>query len=226
MDEKIFELLEAKDFTELSKNEQDLVLQHMSLEDYTAARFSILNGIHTFDNEIKHTTYDNDLLEELNKKTRKKAGFIYLLSNTKVSLLKIAAIFIFFLLGYTFVLLNILNTKTQNISDKLIKTDTVYITETKIKEKLDTIFITKSEASQSVARKPAASTLVNNAPQKNDNDKVNLKEIYSRVALANLHSSKKHVSRGVSLSHEDEQIIQPSFISDQTCISIDALCNM
>ena len=119
-----------------------------------------------------------------------------------------------------------LNSNKQILSNNHIKTDTVYITKTKIKEKVDTIFITKSEPSQSVAIKPAANTPVNKAAQENNNDKVNLKEIYSRVALTNLHSSKKRSTKGISRTHEDKQILQTSFISDQTCITMDALCNM
>ena len=222
MDEKIFELLESKDFNELNQNEQDLVLQLMSSEDYTASRLSVLGGIQEFDNEIKHTAYDSDLLKELHEETRKKAGFIYFLINTRISLLKIAAVFIFLLFGYTYLLLNMLNSKEPIISDKSIMTDTVYITQTKTLEKTDTVFITKTK--EILVNNHQNS---NNITQKiNSNDTPNLKKIYAREALSSLSHSKNSHSTGINLSIEDHPIVSNSSISDQTCITIDALCNM
>jgi len=226
MDEKIFELLESKDFTELSQDEQNLVLQHMSSEDYTASRLSVLAGMQEFDNMINQSDYDPDLLEELHEKTHKKAGLIYFLLNTRISLLKIAAIFIFFLLGYTFLLLNILSNNEQLISDNSIKTDTIYITQTKTLKNTDTVFITKTKEIMVNNHQEIKSTH-SNTPQKiNSEDTPNLKKIYAREALSSLKHSKNSTSTGLSLSTEDHPIVSNSSISDQTCITIDALCNM
>ena len=226
MDEKIFELLESKDFNELNQNEQDLVLQHMSSEDYTASRLSVLGGIQEFDNEIKHTAYDSDLLKELHEKTRKKAGFIYFLINTRISLLKIAAVFIFLLFGYTFLLLNMLNSKEPIISDNSIKMDTVYITQTKTLKKTDTVFITKTKEILVDNEQNTRNTQTNTPEIINSNDTPNLKKIYAREALSSLKHSKNSTGTGLNLSAEDHPVVSNSSISDQTCITIDALCNM
>ena len=226
MDEKIFELLESKDFSELSQTEQDLILQHMSPEDYTRSRLSILNGIQEFDNAINQTGYDNDLLEELHKHTGQKAGFIYFLKNTKISLLKIAAVFIVFLLGYTLFLVNMFNHKEQGLATTSIKTDTIYLTRTKTLKTTDTVFITRIKEIAADNHRETQSTAVNNTQKINSEDIPNLKKIYAKEALYSIKRSKNSTSTGLNLNIEDHPIVLNSAISDQTCVSIDALCNM
>ena len=224
MDEKIFELLETKDFTSLSKNEQDLVLQSMTVDEYVASRLSITESIQELDNEIKQTAYDEELLEKLNEKTRKKSYFFYFLIDTKVSLLKVAAIFILFVLGYTFLLINQLSKNEVIISNQSLKMDTVFITKIKTLKKTDTVFITKTKRVIVESKRKNISTIT--GQELNSKDSPNLQQIYAKEALLSLNYSKNSISNGLNMSIEDSPIIFNPSISDQTCTSIDALCNM
>jgi hypothetical protein len=221
MDEHIFELLETKDFAELTKSEREIVLKHMDALDYNTARMSIINTANMFDYEIDNTDSNTVLLAKI--KENIKPSLLYFLINSKIQIWKVAAIFILFFISYSFFNSKLDKKKISSIQPT--KTDTVYITQTEYLKNTDTIFIVKNETPQNRDRNSSQRVSKIKETQENHKDKVNLKEIYSRVALANLYSSKKHISKGISRSHEDKQILQTAFISDETCVAID-LCTM
>ncbi len=221
MDEQIFELLENKDFTELTKSEREIVLKHMNEMEYNTAHISIVNTTKIFDSEINNTESDTKLLTELREEL--KPSLLYSLIHSKIQLWKVAAVFILFFISYSF-----FTSKLEQetiITTQADKTDTVYITQTEYLEKTDTVFIVTNKAPQ---HRDTKTGLIASKPKEtsvNPKDKVNLKEIYSRVALANLHSSKNHISKGLSRSHEEKQILQTAFISDETCVAVDLCTN-
>ena len=221
MDEHIFELLENKDFTELTKNEREIVLKHMDELEYNTAHMSVINTTKIFNSEINNTEPDTELFAELRKEL--KAGLLYSLIHSKIHLWKVAAVFILFFISYSFFiskldLKSIITTQTNN-------RDTIYIRETEYLEKTDTVFIVTNKTPQHHVRKANIIASKTKETPINPKDKVNLKEIYSRVALAKLHYSKKHISKGLSRSHEEKQILQTAFISDETCVSVDLCTN-
>ena len=221
MDEHIFELLENKDFTELTKSERETVLKHMDEMEYNTAHMSIINTTKIFDSEIANTKSDTKLLADLREEL--KPGLLYFLIHSKIQVWKVAAVFILFFISYSF-LISKLDQETI-ITTQTNKTDTVYITQTEYLKKTDTVIIVKNKAPQHRERKPSIIASKTKETPVNPKDKVNLKEIYSRVALANLHSSKNHISKGLSRSHEEKQILQTAFISDGTCVAIDLCTN-
>ncbi len=213
MNELIYSLLESKAYSELTNNELKMVSEHLTSEDYEIARLDILALKEVIDNEINEIEVDNSILLHLNENLNKKLGIFSRFLSAKVSLFKVAAIFIFVIFGYTLILLNL--TEGNNSNGTIVKSTIDTIFQTKFITSIDTVFILKGEKQivKPIITEGKSEIIATNSI--NQKDKPNLKNAYANQALAKIRDSKLSPNRGISSKHEYYSELLPEPIVDQ-----------
>jgi len=143
MEEKLFILLETKSFDSLSEEERLFVLSQMSEQEYIEQYNIIGLSKKIIDDELSVITPDKQLLTSI-LETEEKQNFFIGLLQYKVSLPRVAAVFLITFFSYHLVVSHIYEPKSTetiivNNTDTIYKikevfsTDTVYLTEYKTK---------------------------------------------------------------------------------------------
>ncbi len=139
MDEKLLHLLETKNFSQLTANEKQFVLQIITEQEYNEQHNILLISSEIIDEDIMTIPIDKQLLYKVLKQNK-----ITSIINYKVSLIKIAAVFLVAMVSYHIVMAHIYNSNQQEPLvvhntdtiykiEKVYNTDTVYLTKYKTK---------------------------------------------------------------------------------------------
>ncbi len=217
MNEYILELIENKEYNELNNNELVIVLEHISTNEYKLMRKNILALTKVFNEEIESIEIDSSILDKV---TKEKNGFIRLM-NTKVTLIKVAAIFIFVLFGYTLLLVStVKNSNTQTILSKI---DTIYKTEW-IKN-TDTVFIVKeTPTDKRIKFNKLTPTNTKNHKKDIQLSTVNqrdYKNIYANHIIAQIKEAEQTQNNGISSKYVHKFGIIQEVVSDEFCAEIE-----
>lgn len=164
MNEHIFDILNQKDFHELNPKEKSLVNQYYDEEAYSDMRLNILAGVSVLNQEMDALRPDAAILSQLLEEKPSKLGFLFYIRNKKVSLLKIAAIFLF-LIGMQFIfILKFAEEKSQastiTITDTIFQIqkvhhyDTVYFEKKSSDKKRNLALVQTTKKSNSYATPP------------------------------------------------------------------------
>ena len=139
MDEKLLQLLETKSFSQLTADEKQFVLQNITEQEYNEQHSIFAISSEIIDEEIAAIAIDTQIFDNVLKAGR-TSSFLYY----KVSLIKVAAVFLVAMVSYHLVMAHIYSTNEQEPLivhntdtiykvEKIYNTDTVYLTEYKTK---------------------------------------------------------------------------------------------
>jgi len=139
MDEKLLQLLETKSFLQLTTDEKQFVLQNITEDEYTEQHSVLSISSEIIDEEILSIPLDKQMFDEVLKQAKASSVFDY-----KVSIIKVAAVFLVAMVSYHLVMSHIYSTNEQEPLivhntdtiykvEKIYNTDTVYLTEYKTK---------------------------------------------------------------------------------------------
>lgn len=220
MNEKIFDLLENKDYSDLSKDELSLVNEYYNFAEYKAAQQSIIQTTLLFNDEIGRVAMDEEIILGLNTKLRSNPSIFYKLTHARVSLLKAIAIFILLLTFYSLLIFNRFTKGGNQQIANIVITDTIRLTEVKYVDKTDTVYIIKKQS----RKRTKTSNQLRQATVQNA-EKRDLKKLNMRTALQTIEQSKSNISRGINKSHENSPQIYVNVMSDQIMEGLEYCCN-
>jgi len=192
MDEKLLQLLETKNFLQLTADEKQFVLQNITEQEYNNQHSVLAISSEIINEEIDAISIDTQMFDEVLEQAKASSVFDY-----KVSLIKVAAVFLVAMVSYHLVMAHIYSTNEQEPLivhntdtiykvEKIYNTDTVYLTEYKTK------FI-KKDCDKSTA-KIAQSTLESQISKEKF-------EYYKKKITYDLQNNKAH-RKGKSLSNQ------------------------
>jgi len=139
MDEKLLHLLETKNFSQLTADEKQFVLKQITEQEYNEQHSILSISSEIIDEEISAIPVDTQMFDNVIKAGKTNSIFEY-----KVSVIKVAAVFLVAMISYHLVMAHIYSTNKQEPLivhntdtiykvEKIYNTDTVYLTEYKTK---------------------------------------------------------------------------------------------
>ncbi len=203
-EEYLLELIETKDYTELS--EQDLILVHsqMSVEEYNNARLNLLAMNEIIEDDLQAIPVDYSMLETLNETDKKSNGVFKKIIGLRFSFVRVAAVFLTFFISYSLLLATLTTSGSEVEIRYVTKVDTIIQKE--IVKLVDTIFVEKQIIVKQSNPKPDNNTIEQVSVNKPVVGMRNLKQAYTPVALAQLEKAKRGNYNGISKSNEESFI--------------------
>lgn len=212
MDEKLLILLGTKSFFQLSDEETKFVLQNITEKEYTAQHSVLCISSEIIDEDLAEISIDTKMYNKLINTNNVTSILEY-----KVSLIKVAAIFLVAFVSYHLVIAHIYSPEEQvplyvHSTDTVFKIEKVYNT--------DTVFLTEyktrivKQNCDKVAPKIAQSTLESQISKEEF-------EFYKKKIAYDLQQNKRR-RKGKSLSRQTNifnDTISP--IEDNTFIGIE-----
>ncbi len=192
MDEKLLQLLETKSFLQLTADEKQFVLQNITEDEYNEQHSIISISSEIIGEEIAAIAIDTQVFDNLLKQGKTSSVFDY-----KVSLIKVAAVFLVTMVSYHLVMAHIYNTNKQeplivHNTDTIYKVEKIYNTDTVYLTKYKTKFI-KKDCNKSTL-KIAQSTLESQISKEKF-------EYYKKKIAYDLQNNKNR-RKGKSLSNQ------------------------
>jgi hypothetical protein len=152
--ERIYDLIEAKDFEKLNDFEKEFVLQHMTKADFCNMREAkkILGDSIKNQKDIVLPTYIKSNLQQAFKEKTNSNPFLFTVRRNVWDLMKVAAVLIL-VFSSAFVIQKYLSNRIDN-TVYITKHDTIYVdNSTEVVKVFDTVIVYKSISSDIASRK-------------------------------------------------------------------------